>query len=75
MTAKSPLRKVPAMLKTSPEAVWRGVVFLLLLGGLLGAPAELRAAEKPYVESTPARGFHLFLRPKKKTPAAQWEHV
>jgi tetratricopeptide (TPR) repeat protein len=33
------------------------------------------AAEKPYVEDKPPRGFHLFLRPKMKGPEAQWEYV
>jgi tetratricopeptide (TPR) repeat protein len=33
------------------------------------------STEKPYVETMPKRGFHLFIRPKKKTPEAQWEHV
>lgn len=33
------------------------------------------AAQKPYVEDKPPTGFHLFLRPKMKTPSAQWDHV
>ncbi len=37
------------------------------------APARNRA--KPYVETAPKRGLHLFLRPKKKNPAAQWAYV
>lgn len=32
-------------------------------------------AEPPYVETAPKRGFHLFLRPKKKNPEAQWAQV
>ena len=36
-------------------------------------PAKNRA--KPYVETTPKRGFHLFLRPKKKDAASQWAYV
>ena len=42
---------------------------------MLGVLPDAGAAEKPYVESTPKRGFHLFLRPKQTTPAAQWEYV
>ncbi len=32
-------------------------------------------AEPPYYETAPKRGFHLFLRPGKKSPEAQWAHV
>jgi tetratricopeptide (TPR) repeat protein len=42
---------------------------------MLAAPAAAAAAEKPYVETAPKRGFHLFLRPKELTPVAQWEYV
>ena len=38
------------------------------------APAK-KGRAKPYVETAPKRGFHLFLRPKKKDPASQWEYV
>ncbi len=48
---------------------------LLLLGGFLASIPDAGASAKPYVESLPSRGFHLFTRPKKKTPDAQWEHV
>ena len=61
------------MSKSSPKAAWRWVFCFLLLGALL-AP-EAGAIAKPYVETAPARGFHLFIRPKKKSAAAQWEHV
>ena len=50
-----------------------GVAFLL--GSLYGLPQEAWAAAKPYVETEAPRGFHLFLRPKQKTPADQWEFV
>lgn len=60
------------MSKSFAKAVARGGLSLLLLAGL-GVPPVLAA--KPYVEQAPARGFHLFNRPKKKTAEAQWEHV
>ncbi len=63
------------MSKSFSNAVWRGVWALILLGGLTAVPVEAQATPKPYVETTPKRGFHLFLRPQKKTPAAQWENV
>lgn len=53
------------------KALGRGALALFLLAG--SGPAALAA--KPYVEQAPARGFHLFNRPKKKTAEAQWEHV
>ena len=38
-------------------------------------PVPPKSRAKPYVETAPKRGFHLFLRPKKKDPASQWEYV
>jgi tetratricopeptide (TPR) repeat protein len=63
------------MSKSSNQAGWRGVLAFLLLSSLWVVPPEAGAAEKPYVENAPKRGFHLFVRPKKKTPTDQWEHV
>ena len=71
MTGPLALRNVPAMSTTLSSAL-RGGLLGLLLAGLWASPAE---AAKPYVEKAPARGFHLFNRPKKKTAEAQWEHV
>ena len=48
---------------------------LVLLSVWLAAAPMVRASARPYVETAPKRGFHLFVRPKAKTPAAQWEHV
>lgn len=36
---------------------------------------EAVARDHAYVEDMPKRGFHLFVRPKKKTAAAQWDYV
>ena len=63
------------MSNSSLQAGWRGLVRLLLLGGLLAAAPDAGAIAKPYVETTPKTGFHLFLRPKQKTPAAQWAYA
>ncbi len=63
------------MSKSIFKAGWRGVLGFLVLCSLLGAPATASAGTKPYVETTPKRGFHPFNRPKKKEPAAQWEYV
>ena len=63
------------MLKTSSKAGWRGLFFFFLLGCLLATAPETSAIAKPYVETTPKRGFHLFVRPKKKAPDAQWKYV
>ena len=59
------------MSNSSLQAGWRGLVRLLLLGGLLAAAPDAGALAKPYVETTPKSGFHLFLRPKQKTPTTQ----
>lgn len=63
------------MSNSSSKAGWRRGVCLFLLGGLLAAAPDAAAIARPYVETTPARGFHLFIRPKKKTPDAQWSQV
>ena len=63
------------MLKSSSRAGWRGLFFFFLLGCLLATAPETQAIAKPYVETTPKRGFHLFVRPKKKAPDAQWKYV
>ncbi len=60
------------MSKTLANALFRWLLPLLLLAATGAVPAF---AAKPYVETAPARGFHLFNRPKQKTAAAQWEHV
>lgn len=59
------------MSKSFAKALRNGLIGLVL-AGLWATPA---VAAKPYVETAPARGFHLFNRPKKKTAEAQWEHV
>ena len=61
------------MLKTSLLALGRGVLACVLLCGLLAVPVAAGAPAKPYIEKTPKRGFHLFVRPKQKTPETQWE--
>lgn len=53
---------------------WRGWLAGLLLGAALVTPQTATAA-KPYVEQAPKRGFHLFIRPREKSPEAQWTHV
>lgn len=63
------------MSKSSSNARWLGLLALLLLCGPGPIPAAAGAPAKPYVESTPKRGFHLFIRPHQKTPEKQWEHV
>jgi tetratricopeptide (TPR) repeat protein len=63
------------MSKSSLQAGWRGAFFFLLLGALLATAPEAGAIAKPYVETAPKRGFHLFNRPKEKAPDAQWAHV
>ena len=45
----------------------------LLFGVVLASAPETDA--KPYVEAAPARGVHLFTRPRKKTAPEQWEYV
>ena len=42
---------------------------------MLAVPTDAGAAAKPYVETMPKRGFHLIVRPKEKSPSAQWEYV
>ena len=51
----------------------RGFLAGILLCGLLAAPAASAGPAKPYVEKAPGRGFHIFVRPKYKTPEAQWD--
>ena len=63
------------MSKSSLHAVRRGLLALLLLGLGPALSASAATAAKPYVEKAPARGFHLFNRPKQKGPEAQWEYV
>lgn len=47
-------------------------VFALLA---LAAAVSSPAASAPFVENSPPVGFHLFCRPARSTPAAQWAHV
>jgi len=75
LTGTGALRNVPAMSKSSLHAVRRGLLALLLLGLGPALSASAATAAKPYVEKAPARGFHLFGRPKQKGPEAQWEYV
>jgi tetratricopeptide (TPR) repeat protein len=63
------------MSKSSFKARWLGILALFLLCGPGSVPAEAKSPAKPYVETAPKRGFHLFVRPKKNAPEAQWEHV
>ncbi len=63
------------MSKSSLQTVGRGLFCLVLLVALLAPAPEASAAAKPYVEKEPSRGFHLFLRPRKKAPEAQWAYV
>ncbi len=63
------------MLKSTRQARTCRTLAWLLLGSLLAFAPEAGASAKPYVENLPHRGFHLFTRPKAKTPEAQWEHV
>jgi outer membrane protein assembly factor BamD len=63
------------MWKSSFKARWHGVLALFLLCGLGTVPADANSPAKPYVETTPKRGFHLFVRPKQKAPEAQWKFV
>ena len=63
------------MSKSFPRGGWRGLLALVLLGGMLSVPGTAGAAAKPYVESEAPRGFHLFLRPRMKAPDAQWKYV
>ena len=63
------------MFNSSRKAGWRGGLALVLLCGGMALPAEAGAAAKPYVETMPKRGFHLIVRPREKTPLAQWEYV
>ncbi|NLG35223.1 MAG: tetratricopeptide repeat protein [Lentisphaerae bacterium] len=55
------------------QAAWRVTILPLLMAGMLAAAPE--AGARPYVETAPARGFHLFTRPKKRTPEDQWAYV
>ncbi len=63
------------MSKSNLQAGWRVLSALLLWGALCTSAVEATAASKPYVETEPARGFHLFNRPKQKDAAAQWTYV
>jgi len=62
------------MSKSLVQAVRRGIIALLLLAGT-GAAVPAARADRPYTESEPARGLHLFNRPKKGNPADQWAYV
>jgi tetratricopeptide (TPR) repeat protein len=57
------------------QAGWRTVRVLLLWGLLWGTTGPVDATAKPYVETEPSRGLHLFNRPKQKDAAAQWTYV
>lgn len=61
------------MSSSSATALGGRILRLLCLSGVLAATSLADA--KPYVESVPVRGFHLFTRPHKKDPAAQWDYV
>lgn len=61
------------MSSSSATALGDRILRLLCLCGVLAATSL--ADTKPYVESVPVRGFHLFTRPHKKDPAAQWDYV
>jgi outer membrane protein assembly factor BamD len=61
------------MLKTPLHAGGCALLACLLLCGTPAVPARAGSPAKPYVEKTPGRGFHIFVRPKYKTPEAQWE--
>jgi tetratricopeptide (TPR) repeat protein len=63
------------MLNSTLPAVRRRAFGLLLLGTLLAAAPDSGAQAKPYEETRPSRGFHLFTRPRQKNPEAQWAHV
>ena len=63
------------MFNPLPTACGRRLLLLLCLGGLALTAAPALAAKRPYVETEPKRGFHLFTRPKKKNPADQWQYV
>ncbi len=63
------------MLKSLSKTRRCGLIVTILLGLPCVFPQGAWAAAKPYVESEAPRGFHLFLRPKKKTPTAQWDFV
>ena len=41
----------------------------------LACAVSAPAASSPYVEDSPPVGFHLFCRPSRPNPAAQWAHV
>ena len=73
LTAIGPLRNVPSMSSSSAATAGGRILGLLCLSGMLAVTSLADA--KPYVESTPARGFHLFTRPHKKDPTAQWDYV
>ncbi|MDD2241063.1 MAG: hypothetical protein PHI93_10475 [Kiritimatiellae bacterium] len=61
------------MSSSSAPSVGGRILRLLCLSGVLAATTL--ADSKPYVESVPVRGFHLFTRPRKKDPTAQWDYV
>ena len=61
------------MFKAPLQALLRGILAWVLLCGILAVPSVDASPAKPYVEKTPGRGFHIFVRPKYKTPEAQWE--
>jgi tetratricopeptide (TPR) repeat protein len=73
LTGFRALRNVSAMSKPSVITGLRGILRALCLGGILVSTTAAEA--RPYVETAPPRGFHLFTRPRRKTPEAQWEFV
>ena len=71
LTTPAPLRTVSAMSTSSVQTALRRLLLVLCL---LGAAAP-EAGARPYVETAPSRGFHLFTRPKKRNPQDQWAYV
>lgn len=63
------------MSKSPSIGRWRRAGLALCLGAVVAGPVSAAAGAKPYTEEAPSRGFHLFVRPHEKTPAAQWTHV
>jgi len=63
------------MSKPSTQAGWHGILALLLWGALWVSPMNAMATAKPYVQTEPSRGLHLFNRPKQKDATTQWAYV